>query len=73
MIGFYRGTKLMGVMGVMGVMGGFDLGLVLGLVLADCDSFLVLVVGGFGELKGTGLEAEQVEMDWTGLDWIGLG
>lgn len=36
-----------------------DLGLVLELVLADCDSFLVLVVDGFVGLKGTGLE-----MDW---------
>lgn len=48
-----------------------DLGLVLGLVLAHCDSFLVLVVEGFGNLKGTGLEAE-FEMDWIRLDWIGL-
>lgn len=37
-----------------------DLGLVLELVLAYCDSFLVLVVGGFVGLKG------------TGLDWIGI-
>lgn len=36
-------------------------GLVLGLVLAYCDSFLVLVVGGFCGIEG----------DWTGLemDW----
>lgn len=38
-------------MGALGAMGG----LVLGLVLADCDSFLVLVVEGFWGIEG----------DWT--------
>lgn len=42
-----------------------DLGLVLGLVLAYCDSFLVLVVEGFCGIEG------DLKMDWTGLiRWI---
>lgn len=49
----------MGAMGVMGAMGG----LVLVLVLAYCDSFLV---EGFVGLKGTGLE---MKLDWIGMDW----
>lgn len=58
-------------MGAMDAMGRLVLGLVLGLVLAYCDSFLVLVVEGFGELKGTGFEMD-LKMDWMGMDWIGI-
>lgn len=43
-----------------------DLGLVLGLVLAYCDSFVVLVVEGFCGIEGDW--KLDLKMDWTGLD-----
>jgi len=47
-------------------MGGLVLELVLELVLAYCDSFLVLVVEG-------GWTWNEAGLDWDGLDcWIGL-
>lgn len=50
----------------MGVMGRLVLGLVLGLVLAYCDSFLVLVVvEGFCGIEGDW--KLDLKMDWTGL------
>lgn len=61
MIGFYRGTILIGAMGAMGrLVLGLVLGLVLELVLAYCVTRF-----SFSLLKGAGLEMK--------LDWIGTG